>query len=165
MCPKHDQKLSKECPNCGHLSKLQPKSAQTWDTSPKCDQKVWTLVQNVTKKCLNIGHMSKMWPKSLDTFPKCNQKVWILVQNEIKKFGHLSKMWPNVWTLQKWQESVLNFKSCLKSLFFHICGPWRPWLTQFGYAKIEKVPYLKQMLELVNPVGVIFLEVPHFWDF
>ena len=31
-----------------------------------------------------------------------------------------------------------------------------------GYAKIEKVPYIKQILELVNPVCVIFLEVPHF---
>ena len=115
---------------------MRPKSAWALDTCPKCDQKVWTLVQNATKKCLNIGYLSKMWPKSLDTCQKCVQKVWTLVQNEIKKFGHFSKMWP--WGLDcletcksaKKVSQILNL--VWNPYFFNICGPWHPWLAQFN---------------------------------
>ena len=74
-CPNCDLNVTKKYPNIRHLSKLWPKSVQTLDTCPKCDQNIWTLAQIVNKKWPSFGHLSKIWPKSLDTCPKCDQKV------------------------------------------------------------------------------------------
>ena len=54
------------------------------------------------------------------------------------------------------QSWVTNFRTPCSYSYSVVTNPPRKCQKRVGYAKIEKVPYLKQLLEQLSPVGVNF---------